>query len=180
MDLFWRSMLTDNILLFKFLGVYLVLAYTGTAARAARTGLTVGVGLVLASWLGWVVEAHILVPAGLEDLRILAFILVVLTVALVMARFLGHQGKDFWQSGLINTAVLGIMLVNSSAGHDPLSVFLSAAGAAVGILVVLVITGSIMEATEEAYVPVPFRGAPVRLMVMGIMALIFMGFRFPI
>ncbi len=180
MELFWRALLTENILMFKFLGIYLLLRFTGTAGEAARMGAMVAGGMILASWLGWIIDVHVLVPAGLEALRGWAFVLVVLVVALVIARIAGRREGELWQSGLLNTAALGLLLINAGAGTNPLAMFLTSAGSALGVLLVLVVVGSIMGATETTYVPAPLRGAPIRLMVMGVLALAFMGFRFPL
>lgn len=179
MDLFWRSALIENVLLFKFLGIYLLLGTTGDSARAGRTGLLTGAGILLTALGAWVLQHMVLGPLALESLLPWALALLALAVAM-MLRKVFLPGKDLWRAQLANTAVLGVALLVATQSPDPLSALLLSLGGALGLIAVLLLVGGLMEATESHWIPVPFRGAPIRLITAGLLGLGFMGFRLPL
>jgi electron transport complex protein RnfA len=75
-----------------------------------------------------------------------------------------------------NCAILGLALLASMKNYSFLESIVFGIGAGVGFTLALVIMAGIREELDLADVPKSFRGAPITLIVAGILALAFMGF----
>ncbi len=175
--------LVNNFVLIQFLGLCPFMGASRRVEGAIGMGLATGLVLTLASALGFLVETLLLAPFGLEYLRLIAFMLVIgaavqLTELLVrrfsplLHRVLGH----YVPLVASNCAVLGVALLNSTASRSLLASVFYGAGAALGFGLVLSLLAGLRERLELADVPSPFRGAPIALIVAGILSLAFLGF----
>ena len=75
-----------------------------------------------------------------------------------------------------NCAILGLALFISMREYNFIESVVFGLGAGVGFTLALVIMSGIREELELADVPKGFQGAPITLIVAGILALAFMGF----
>ena len=75
-----------------------------------------------------------------------------------------------------NCAVLGITLINSQAGYDPLTAVINAVGTALGFTLVIVLMAGLRERMELGNTPKALRGFPISLITAGLMAVAFLGF----
>jgi electron transport complex protein RnfA len=75
-----------------------------------------------------------------------------------------------------NCAILGLALLAAMREYDFLESVIFGVGAGAGFTLALVIMAGIREELDLADVPKPFQGAPITLIVAGILALAFMGF----
>ena len=173
--------LVNNFVLVQFLGLC---PYVGTSRRletAVPMMLATAFVMVVTTILTHTLYNLVLVPLGLEYLRILVFIVVIATVVQMTEIYVRQVSPVLHQLlGLYlplitsNCAILGLALtVMSFPFHEALAY---AFGGAIGFGVVLVLFASLRERLESHAVPRPFRGSPVALITAGFMALAFAGF----
>lgn len=175
--------LVNNFVLVQFLGVCPLLGASRRVEGAIGIGLATGLVLTMASALGYLIETLLLIPFGLEYLRLIAFMLVigaaVQLAELLVRRFspLLHRVLGLYIPLIAsNCAVLGVALLNSAASRSLLASVFYGAGAAIGFGLVLSLLAGLRERLELADVPGPFRGSPIALIVAGILSLAFLGF----
>ena len=75
-----------------------------------------------------------------------------------------------------NCAIMGLALFSITREYNFYQGVVFAVGAGVGFTLAISLMAGIREELELAEVPKPFRGAPITLVVAGIMALAFSGF----
>lgn len=177
------TVLVNNVVLTKFLGLC---PFMGTSRRldnAIGLALATGLVLTLTSGLCWLVTRWLLEPLGLEYLRTLAFILVIAASVQFTETVLRATAPVLYQAlGIFlplitsNCAVLGVALLNTWAQRSLFEAMLAGFGAAAGFGLVLLLFAAARERLEAAPVPGPFRGVPIALVTAGLMALAFMGF----
>ena len=175
--------LVNNFVLVQFLGLCPFMGASRRVEGAIGTGLATGLVLTMASALGFLVESWLLIPFGLEYLRLIAFMLVigaaVQLTELLVRRFspLLHRVLGLYVPLIAsNCAVLGVALLNSTASRSLLASVFYGAGAALGFTLVLSLLAGLRERLELADVPGPFRGGRIALIVAGILSLAFLGF----
>ena len=175
--------LVNNFVLVQFLGLCPFMGASRRIEGAIGVGLATGLVLTLASALGYLVETLLLIPFGLEYLRLIAFLLVI-GAAVQLAEILVRRCSPLLHRVLglyipliaSNCAVLGVALLNSTASRSLLASVFYGAGAALGFGLVLSLLAGLRERLELADVPRPFRGSPIALIVAGILSLAFLGF----
>ena len=145
--------------------------------------LATGLVLTLASGLSYLIEHYVLIPFGVEYLRLIAFILVIGAAVqftdLVLRRTspLLHRILGLYIPLIAsNCAVLGVALLNSTQQRTLLSALVYGAGAALGFGLVLTLLSGLRERLEDADVPSPFKGPAIALVTAGIMSMAFFGF----
>jgi electron transport complex protein RnfA len=175
--------LVNNFVLVQFLGLCPFMGASRRVEGAIGLGLATGLVLTIASALGYLVESLLLMPFGLEYLRLIAFLLVI-GVAVELTELLVRRFSPLLHRVLglyipliaSNCAVLGVALLNSTASRSLLASVFYGAGAALGFGLVLALLAGLRERLELADVPGPFRGSPIALIVAGILSLAFLGF----
>ena len=167
--LFVGTVLVNNFVLVKFLGLCPFMGVSKKLETAMGMGLATTFVMTLASICAWLIDTWILIPLNLIYLRTLAFILVIAVVVQftemvvrktspVLYRLLGI----FLPLITTNCAVLGVALLNINLGHN--------------FSLVMVLFAAIRERLAVADVPAPFRGNAIALITAGLMSLAFMGF----
>jgi electron transport complex protein RnfA len=175
--------LVNNFVLVQFLGLCPFMGASRRVEGAVGLGLATGLVLTTASGLSYLVERFLLVPFGLEYLKLIAFILIigaaVQLTELLVRRFspLLHRVLGLYIPLIAsNCAVLGVALLNSSASRSLLAALFYGAGAALGFAIVLSLLAGLRERLELADVPAPFRGNAIAFVTAGILSLAFLGF----
>ena len=177
------TVLINNFVLVKFLGLCPFMGVSGKLETAIGMGLATTFVMTLASACSYLMEHYILIPLDIAYLRTLGFILVIAVVVQftemvvrktrpVLYRLLGI----FLPLITTNCAVLGVALLNINLGHNFLQSALYGFSAAVGFSLVMVLFAAIRERLAVADVPAPFRGNAIALITAGLMSLAFMGF----
>ena len=173
----------NNFVLVKFLGLCPFMGVSRKVETALGMGLATMFVLTLSAVCSYVLNAYLLVPLGLEFLRILAFILVIAAVVQLTERVVERTSPLLYKVlGIFlplittNCAVLGVALLNVREDHGFLASALYGFGAASGFALVLVLFAALRERVAAADVPVHFRGSAIGLITAGLMSLGFMGF----
>ncbi len=177
------TILVNNFVLVQFLGLCPFMGVSRKLETAAGMALATTFVLTLSSVLGYLINALILLPLGLEYLRTISFILAIAAVVQFTEIVVRKTSPLLYQVlGIFlplittNCAVLGVALLNVQHQHSFISSAVYGAGAALGFSLVLVLFAALRERIAVADVPEPFRGAGIALITAGLMSLAFMGF----
>ncbi|NBM98172.1 electron transport complex subunit RsxA [Proteus penneri] len=181
--LFVGTVLVNNFVLVKFLGLCPFMGVSKKLETAIGMGFATTFVMTLASISSWLMDNFILVPLDLLYLRTLSFILVIAVVVQFTEMVVRKTSPTLYRLlGIFlplittNCAVLGVALLNINQAHTFMQSAVYGFGAAVGFSLVMVLFAAIRERLAVANVPAPFRGASIGLITAGLMSLAFMGF----
>lgn len=181
--LFIGTVLVNNFVLVKFLGLCPFMGVSGKLETAIGMSVATTFVLTLASALSYIVNTYILAPMGMEYLQTLSFILVI-AVMVQLTEMVIHKTSPILYRLLgiflplitTNCAVLGVALLNVNEQHNFVQSVVYGFGAAVGFSLVLILFAAMRERLAAADVPIPFKGASIAMITAGLMSLAFMGF----
>ncbi|AYA40177.1 electron transport complex subunit RsxA [Xenorhabdus nematophila] len=181
--LFIGTVLVNNFVLVKFLGLCPFMGVSKKLETAIGMGLATTFVLTLASISSWLINTFILVPLDLIYLRTLSFILVIAVVVQFTELVVRKTSPTLYRLlGIFlplittNCAVLGVALLNVNQSHGFLQSAVYGFSAAAGFSLVMVLFAAIRERLAVANIPSPFRGSSIGLITAGLMSLAFMGF----
>ncbi len=175
--------LVNNVVLVKFLGLCPFMGVSKKMSSALGMGLATTFVITLACGASWVLEHFLLVPLGLEYLRLLTFILVIAATVQFIEMFIHKTSPDLYRAlGIYlplittNCAVLGLALLNVQEHQGFIMSVITGFGSSVGFTVVMVMFAGLRERLALAKVPETFSGAPIGFILASLLALSFMGF----
>lgn len=178
--LFVTSMLTENIILTKFLGICPFIGTSKKEHGALGMGVSVLIVMLLSSIITYLIDRYLLVPTNTTYLRTLLFILVISSMVQMLEIIIkNHFPKLNELFGLYlpliatNCAVLGTTLLNVKNDFNFIQMLVFTFGSGLGYALVIYIFATIRERMEVANIPKCFRGAPIALITASIMALVF-------
>ena len=177
------AVLVNNVVLVRILGLCPFMGVSRKLETAAGMGAATTFVLTLGCGTSYLVDHYVLMPAGVEYLRTLAFIVIIAAIVQVTELVIQktspmlHQVLGIYLPLITtNCAVLGIPLLNVALHHDLLESLLFGFGSSVGFSLALVLFAGIRERLDGADVPVPFKGTAIAMVTAGLMSLAFMGF----
>ncbi|OUD13129.1 electron transport complex subunit RsxA [Thioflexithrix psekupsensis] len=177
------TVLINNVVLTKFLGLCPFMGVSNKLDTALSMGLATTFVLTLASIASWLLEHWLLVPLGIEFLRILSFILVIAAVVQFTEMVIHKTSPVLYQVlGIFlplittNCAVLGVALLTVQDHLTFLQSTVYGFGSAVGFTLVMVIFAGIRERLAVTNVPFAFSGAPIAFITAGLLSMAFIGF----
>ena len=177
------SLLVNNFVMNKFLGICPFLGVSKKFDTALGMGLAVTFVMTLASFVSWLVEHFLRMPLDLTSLRTIAFILVIAVLVQVVEMALKKLSPSLYQAlgvylPLITTncAVLGVAILNSDNGYNLLESTVSGCCAALGFTLAMVLFACIRERLALSRMPKWMDGFPGALITAGLMAVAFAGF----
>ena len=175
--------LVNNVVLLRVLGVCPLFGASLRIESAVAIALATGFVLTLASSLAYLLEVLVLVPLGLEHLRILALLLVIAASVQVTELVVRRRQPLLYevlglQLPLIaaNCAVLGIALLNVTQSRSFVQAVFYGLGASLGFALALVLFAGLRERIVASDVPAPLRGPGILLVTAALMSLAFLGF----
>ena len=175
--------LVNNVVLVKFLGLCPFMGVSRRIDAALGMGMATTFVLTLSAASSWAVEVLILVPLGLEFLRILSFILVIAVIVQFTETVMRKLSPMLYRAlGIYlplittNCAVLGVALLNINEGHNFAESLLYGFGSALGFTLVLVMFAGLRDRMARSAFPAPFAGSPIAFITAGILSMAFMGF----
>ena len=177
------SLLVNNFVMNKFLGICPFLGVSKKLDTAAGMGMAVTFVMTIASFVAWIVEHFVLVPLDLMYMRTIAFILVIAVLVQIVEMALKKLSQSLYQAlgvylPLITTncAVLGVAILNSDTGYNLIESTLNGCCAALGFTLALVLFAGIRERLALTKMPKWMDGFPGALITAGLMAVAFQGF----
>ena len=177
------SVLVNNYVLSKFLGICPFLGVSKKLDQASGMGVAVIFVMLLATAVTWPIQTYLLDRFNMGYLQTIVFILVIAAlvqfVEIVLKKFLPALHKSlgvYLPLITTNCAVLGVTINNITDGYNFLQSIVSSLGCGLGFLLAMVIFAGVRERMEEADPPRAFRGIPITLAAASIVSLAFYGF----
>ena len=177
------SAFVNNVVLSQFLGICPFLGVSKNVKTAGGMGGAVIFVITIASLVTSIVYKGILVPAHVEYLQTIVFILVIAALVQFVEMFLKKAMPPLYNAlgvylPLITTncAVLGVALTNVQKSYSILEGLIYGIGTAVGFTVAIVLMAGIREKIEYNDITETFQGTPIVLVTSGLMAIAFFGF----
>jgi Na+-transporting NADH:ubiquinone oxidoreductase subunit E len=180
---FVSAAFTDNILLARFLGMCSCLGVSKKVDTSLGLGVAVMFVTASTAALNYLVYQYLLVPLGLEYLRLIIFIVVIAAFTQLVEMIIERVSEKLYNSlGIflplitVNCAILGISLFMLNKPYSFLQAFAFGLGGGFGWFLAIVLIGGIREKINEASLPKGLEGPGITLVIIGIMALAFLGF----
>ena len=177
------SVLVDNYVLSRFLGICPFVGVSKKQDQAVGMGVSVTLVMLIASAVTWPIQYYVLDALNLGYLQNIAFILVIATLVqsleLILKRFLPslYKGLGVYLPLITtNCAVLGVTINNIIDGYSFLESMVSSLGCGLGFLLAMVLFSGLRSRIDETNIPKPFRGLAVTLIAASFISLVFMGF----
>jgi electron transport complex protein RnfA len=178
------AVFVNNIVLAQFLGICPFLGVSSKVSTSVGMSGAVLFVMTLATMVTYLLHEFILVPAGLDYLRTITFILVIAALVQMVEIILKKVSPPLYQAlGVFlplittNCAVLGVaILALGLDGGSLLKAVFFAVSNSIGFALALILFASIREHLELANIPKGMKGVPINLLVAGLLSLAFLGF----
>ncbi|MBQ0078196.1 MAG: electron transport complex protein RnfA [Bacteroidales bacterium] len=186
------SIFVNNILLAQFLGICPFLGVSNKLSTATGMSGAVCFVITLATVVTYLLNKYLLVPFGLEFLQTIAFILVIAALVQMVEIVLKKVSPSLYQAlGIFlplittNCAVLGVAITVVTKeftfggeahllGLGEATVY--ALATSVGYGLAMILFAGLREHLAGNKVPEAFKGLPIALITVSIMAMAFLGF----
>ena len=173
------GLLSNNYAVLQFLGTGTVMQNHRPVRQSLVLGLGTTVVMILCTLITWPINTYLL--ANASYLRIMAFMIVLIAVVELL-HFLAKPlldsfcHADFVRYG-ISSAVLALCIQNTTLGFGEAVVTALAVG--IGFTLTMTLYSRLRAAIwDEEAVPAPFRGLPISLLTMGMIALALLALNF--
>lgn len=186
------AIFVNNILLAQFLGICPFLGVSNKLSTATGMSGAVCFVITLATVVTYLVNRYLLVPFGLEFLQTIAFILVIAALVQMVEIVLKKISPSLYQAlGIFlplittNCAVLGVAITvvtkEFTFGGEAHMLNLAestvyALATSVGYGLAMILFAGLREHLAGSDVPKSFKGLPIALITVSIMAMAFLGF----
>ncbi|MGD9105670.1 MAG: Rnf-Nqr domain containing protein [Desulfobacterales bacterium] len=174
---------TDNILLTRFLGMCSCLGVSKKVDTSLGLGLAVIFVTACTAAINFLVYEFLLIPLGIAYLKLIVFIIVIAAFVQFVEMVIERVSiKLYFSLGIflplitVNCAILGTSLFMLNKPYNLLQAFAFGLGSGLGWFLAITIIGGIREKLNEASVPRGMEGPGITLVIIGIMALAFVGF----
>ena len=190
--IFVSAIFVNNILLAQFLGICPFLGVSNKLSTATGMSGAVCFVITLATVVTYLLNHYLLVPFGLEFLQTISFILVIAALVQMVEIVLKKISPSLYQAlGIFlplittNCAVLGVAITvvtkEFALGGAPHMLNLGqavvyAVATSLGYGLAMCLFAGLREQLAGNDVPKAFRGLPIALITVGIMAMAFLGF----
>jgi electron transport complex protein RnfA len=181
--LFFGTVLVNNFVLVKFLGLCPFMGVSNKVETAVGMSFATTFVLTLTAALSYIVNTFLLIPLDLIYLKTLSFILVIAVVVQFTEMVMHKTSPTLYRLlGIFlplittNCAILGLALLNINENHDFVESVIYGFSAGIGFSLVLVLFSSMRERLAASDVPLPFQGSAIAMITAGLMSLAFMGF----
>lgn len=186
------AIFVNNIVLAQFLGICPFLGVSNKLSTATGMSGAVCFVITLATVVTYLINSYLLVPFGLEFLQTIAFILVIAALVQMVEIVLKKVSPSLYQAlGIFlplittNCAVLGVAITvvtkeftfglpSHMLNFGEAVVYAFATSLGYGLAMVLF--AGMREHLALSDVPKAFKGVPIALITVGILAMAFMGF----
>ncbi|MFO7620813.1 MAG: electron transport complex subunit RsxA [Bacteroidales bacterium] len=177
------AVLVNNIVLAQFLGVCPFMGVSNKVSTAVGMSGAVTFVMVLAAIVTYLIYTLILEKLGIVFMQTITYILIIASLVQMVEIVLKKISQPLYQAlGIFlplittNCAVLGVAILVIKKEFNLIEGVVYSAATALGFGLALIILAGIREQLELADIPKGVKGAPVALIVAGILALAFMGF----
>ena len=177
------AIFVNNVVLSQFLGICPFLGVSKRISTAIGMTGAVTFVMVIATIVTFFIQNLVLVPFGVSYLQTISFILVIAALVQLVEIVLKKVSPPLYQAlGVFlplittNCAILGVAIMTISKELNILEASVFSMATALGFGLALIVFAGIREKLDLVDIPKGMKGAPVALVVAGILALAFMGF----
>ena len=178
------SVLVNNYVLSRFLGICPFLGVSKKLNQATGMGVAVIFVMLMATAVTWPIQYYLLDRFELGYMRTIVFILVIAALVQLVEIVLKKKIPALHASlGIYlplittNCAVLGVTINNINDGYTFLESMVNSLGCGLGFLLAMVLFAGVRSRLEEAKPPKCFEGLPITLVSASIVSLAFFGFK---
>ncbi len=177
------AVLVNNFVLRYFLGICPFLGVTGRVESATAMGFATTFVMTLTAAIVWPVNHFIIQGLNLPFLEYVSDILIIASLVQLIEMFVRKTSPALYRAlGIYlplittNCSILFLALFIPLRNYGFLESVVFGFGAGLGFTLVMLIMSGIREELDFADVPKSLRGAPITLIIAGLLALAFMGF----
>ena len=177
------SVLVNNYVLNRFLGICPFLGVSKKLNQAVGMGISVIFVMLVATAVTWPIQTFILEKFGLEYTQTIVFILIIAAlvqfIEIVLKKFIPALHKSlgvYLPLITTNCAVLGVTINNILDGYNFVESMVSSLGCGLGFLLAMVIFSGVRSLINESKIPQALRGLPVTLIAASFVSMAFFGF----
>ena len=177
------SVLVNNYVLSKFLGICPFLGVSKKLDQATGMSIAVIFVMLLATAVTWPINQYLLVQNGFGYMRTVVFILVIASIVqlveIILKKYIPALHKSlgvYLPLITTNCAVLAVTLLNISESYNLLESCVDGFAAGVGFGLALILFCGVRKALEKAKPPKCFEGLPITLIAAALTSMTFMGF----
>ncbi len=177
------SILVNNYVLSKFLGICPFLGVSKKLNSAVGMGIAVIFVMVMATAVTYPIQVFVLDKLGLGYMQTIVFILIIAALVqfteMALKKFLPSLHKSlgvYLPLITTNCAVLGVTIQNISDGYNFLQSIVSSLGCGLGFLLAMVLFSGLRAKIVESEIPESFKGLPVTLISASFVSMAFIGF----
>ena len=176
------AILTDNMVLSKFLGICPFLGVSKKPGTAFSMSIAVTLVMVVSTAVTYPIYTYLLYPK-FAYLQTIVFILVIAAIVQLIEIFLKRFIKPVYNAlGIYlplittNCAVLGVTMLNITDELSFVQSLFNALGAGLGFMLAMLLFAGVRSKVEAADVPEFLKGLPITLIAAAIVSLSFLGF----
>jgi Na+-transporting NADH:ubiquinone oxidoreductase subunit E len=177
------SIFTSNILLANFLGMCSFITISKDLKSANGLGLAVILVMTVTTVINYAVYNYILVFFHIEYLRFIVFIIVIAAVVQMLEMIIERLSPALYMAlGIflplitVNCAILGVSLFMQIRSYNLVQNVVYGLGSGVGWWLAILALAAIRQKVEKAPVPAGLKGPGITLIIIGLMAMAFIGF----
>lgn len=181
--IFVSAAFTDNVLLARFLGMCSCLGVSKKVDTSLGLGAAVIFVTASTAALNYLVFEYLLVPLNIEYLKLIVFIVVIAAFVQLVEMVIERVSEKLYNAlGIflplitVNCAILGISLFMLNKPYSFGQAFAFGLGGGFGWFLAITLIGGIREKINESALPKGLEGPGITLIIIGIMALAFVGF----
>ena len=177
------SVLINNYVLSRFLGICPFLGVSKKLNQAVGMGISVIFVMLIATAVTWPIQYYILNPKNLGYMQTIIFILIIAAlvqfIEIALKKLIPSLHKSlgvYLPLITTNCAVLGVTINNINDGFNFLESMVSSLGVGLGFLLAMVLFSGVRSKIDESNVPECFKGLPITLIAASFVSLAFLGF----
>ncbi len=177
------SVLVNNYVLNKFLGICPFLGVSKKLNQATGMGIAVIFVMLVATAVTWPIQTYVLNSFGLEYMQTIVFILVIAAlvqfVEIVLKKYIPSLHKSlgvYLPLITTNCAVLGVTINNIKDEYTFVESMVSSLGCGLGFLLAMVLFSGVRSRLNSDNIPKCFQGLPITLLAAAFVSLAFFGF----
>ncbi len=178
------SVLVNNYVLSRFLGICPFLGVSKKLNQATGMGIAVIFVMVVATAVTWPLQHFVLDRFGLGYMQTIVFILVIAVlvqfIEMALKKFIPALHKSlgvYLPLITTNCAVLGVTIDNvGECNYNFIQSMVNSLGCGLGFLLAMVLFSGIRSKIAESEIPDSFKGLPVTLIAASFVSLAFFGF----
>src|SRR5690606_34252104 len=182
-ELFLASMLSNNIALIFILGMCSLIAVSTSIKNSVNMGVAVIVVTTITAIINWPIY-ELLKATGTTQLSLLVFIIVIAAFVQFLEMFLAKFAPKIYDAfGIflplitVNCIVLAVSLFFQTRNYDFAQTFVFSFGSGIGwTLAIVLLAGVRQKMYRVSNIPRGLRGRAIAFLILGILALAFIGF----